>query len=233
MGDSVFGRIWNAIKPPPSVHDPNAPPKGMNPTQKRLVWGTTTIVVLGLAGWQIYAYTASAQQRAQNAFDQGMLKMTPGHYQEAIDLFSKAADIYPQLGAAYLERGNAENIAGRKEAAFADYEKAIAVSNLAPAFTARGLIYLGKGDAKHAEQDFKSSIGIDPTSDAYYQLGQILDHRGEHAPAIEYYDQAIHIQPDAPYIYRARSEAKRAMGDEQDAIVDRNEAISREHRIHP
>jgi|SRR5215471_5056253 len=231
MGDSPFGRLWNAIKPPPSVDDPNAPRKGLNRTQKRLIWATLGVVALAVAGWQIYAYIASAQQRAQKMFEQGMAKMTPGHYREAIDIFSKAVDIYPQLGAAYLERGNAENIAGEKEAAFADFEKAIEVSNLAPAFTARGLVYLGKGDLKHAEQDFTSSIGVEPNSDAYYQLGQILDNRGEHAKAVEFYDQAIHIQPEAPYIYRARSQAKRAMGDEQGAIEDRNEGNSLEHRI--
>jgi tetratricopeptide (TPR) repeat protein len=231
MGESALGRLWNAIKPPPSVHDPNAPPKGLNRTQKLLIWGAVGVIAVGVTGWQVYAYIASGQQRAQKLFEQGMVKMTPGHYQEAIDLFSQAVDTYPQLGAAYLERGNAENIAGQKEAAFADYEKAIEISNLAPAFTARGLIYLGKGDLKHAEEDFTSSIGVNPNSDAYYQLGQILDNRGEHAKAIEYYDQAIHILPDAPYMYRARGQAKKALGDEAGAIADRNEGVSLERRV--
>ncbi len=231
MSESAFARLWNAIKPPPSVHDPNAPKTGMNRTQKWMIWGTVSVIATGVIVWQTYAYIASAQQRAQKVYEQGMLKMTPGHYQEAIDLFSKATDIYPQLGAAYLERGNSENIVGQKEAAFADYEKAIEVANLGAAFTARGLIYLGKGDTKHAEQDFTSSIGVEPNSDAFYQLGQINDARGDHAKAIGFYDQAIHIQPDAPYMYRARGQAKKALGDEQGALLDRNEGITLEHRV--
>jgi tetratricopeptide (TPR) repeat protein len=224
MADSVLARLWNAIKPPPAVHGEPGESQGMNRTQKNMIWATLIVIFLVIGGWQTYAYMASAGERAQKIFEQGMLSMTPGQYQEAIKVFGKAISINPQLGAAYLERGNAESILGQTDAALADYEKAIDVANIAAAYTARGRIYVGRGDDKRAAADFNKSIGIDPSSDGYYQLGQIYDRQGDHAKAVEAYNQAIHIQPDGPYIYRARSQAKRVLGDEAGAAEDRDEA---------
>jgi len=231
MSESVLTRLWNTIKPPPAVRDRDHPKKGLNPKQKTMIWGTVVVVVLIVGGWQTYVYVTSAPLRAQKLFTQAMGRMTPGRYQEAIDLFSKAVDVDPQMAVGYLERGNAENIVGQKEAAFADYEKAIEVGNLAAAFTARGMVYLSRNDAKKAEDDFMRSIGVEPTSDAYYQLGQIHQSQGNFAKAIDDYSQAIHVQPDAPYIYRTRRPAKTSLSDEAGAISDRNDTYGLEHRL--
>src|SRR6202035_3312558 len=106
------------------------------------------LIVLILAGWQAYAYVASAPMRAEKVYEQGMTNMTPGRYPEAVRLFTKATDIYPQLGTAYLERGNAENILGQTDVALQDYSKAIEMGSLATAYTARRPIYLSRGDAR-------------------------------------------------------------------------------------
>lgn len=202
----------------------------LSPTQKRMLWVSAGVVVLILASWQAYSYVASAPLRAEKIYLQGMSNMTPGRYVEAVRLFSKALDIFPQLAAAYLERGNAENIMGETEGALADYDKAIEMGNLAAAYTARGRIYVARGDAKRAETDFTQAIGVEPNSDAYFQLGQLMEAAGDHEHAILNFDQAIRIQPDAPFIYRARGMAKRAKGDEAGAAADRDEASALEHR---
>jgi tetratricopeptide (TPR) repeat protein len=224
--------VWNAIKPPPAVpRRQEDAPRGMNPTQKRMVWGACIVAVVIVGAWQGYSYISSAPQRAQKVYDQAMLSMTPGHYQDAVHLFSKAVDIYPQLSAGYLERGNAEEILGETEGAISDYDKAIETGNLAAAYTARGRIYLKRGDKKRAEGDFTRSVGVEPTSDAYFQIGQLREEAGDHVQAILNYDQALHIQPDSPDIYRARAQAKKAKGDDEGAKEDRTEAFAIEHRV--
>ncbi len=131
MNDSFWTRLWNAIKPPPAVPRKADTPRGLNPNQKRLLWGSATLVILVVGVWQVSSYIASAPMRAQKVYEQGMAQMTPGHYNDAVKLFTKAIEIYPQLSEAYLERGNAQNISGEKEGAIADYDKAIEMGNLA------------------------------------------------------------------------------------------------------
>ena len=223
--------MWSAIKPPPAVPRRGDVPRGLNPKQKTIIWVTLGVIVLIAAGWQGYAYLASAPLRSQRVYEEGMLSMTPGHYADAVRLFGKAVDIYPQLSVAYLERGNAENILGEVEGALADYDKAIEMGNLAAAYTARGRIYLKRGDAKRAELDFTRSVGVEPNSDAYFQLGQVHEAVGDHEHAILNYDQAIRIQPDAPDFYLARGQAKKAKGDDEGALADRNQAFAIEHRL--
>ena len=231
MNPSVWTRVWNAVKPPPAVPRRRDDPRGLNPTQKKMIWVSVAVVVLIVAGWQGYSYVSSAPMRAQIVYDEAMTKMTPGHYPEAVRLFTRAVDIYPQLSAAYLERGNALNTMGETEGALADYDKAIEMGNLAAAYTARGRLYVARGDAQRAEADFTRSLGVEPTSDAYFQLGQIREAAGDHTQAILNYDQALRIQPDSPYIYLARAQAKKAKGDDAGAASDRSQASEIEHRI--
>jgi tetratricopeptide (TPR) repeat protein len=231
MKPSVWTRIWDAIKPPPAVPRPKDAPRGLNPTQKKIIWASILLVVVIGGLWQGYNYIATAPLRAQNVYDQAMANMTPGRYADAVRLFTKAVDIYPQLSVAYLERGNAENALGEIEGAIADYDKAIEMGNLAAAYTARGRVYLKRGDVKRAEGDFTRSIGLEASSDAYFQLGQINEAAGDHEHAIMNYDQALHIQPDSPDIYLARGQAKKAKGDDQGALDDRNQAYAIEHRL--
>jgi tetratricopeptide (TPR) repeat protein len=231
MQPSVWTRVWDAIKPPPAVPRRHDAPRGLNSKQKKIIWVSVILVVLIAGLWQGYNYISSAPLRAQKVYDQAMLNMTPGRYDEAVRLFSKAVDIFPQLSVAYLERGNAENILGETEGAIADYDKAIETGNLAAAYTARGRIYLHRKDTTRAEADFTRSIGVEPSTDAYFQLGQINEAAGDHEHAIMNYDQALHIQPDSPDIYLARGQAKKAKGDDQGALDDRNQAYAIEHRL--
>jgi tetratricopeptide (TPR) repeat protein len=180
--------------------------------------------------WQGFSYISAAPARAQAVYEQGMANMTPGHYQDAVRLFSKALDIYPELGVAYLERGNAENFLGETEGALADYDKAIEMGNLAAAYTARGRIHVTRGDMKQAQSDFERSVVLEPNSDAYFQLGRVLEAAGDHIQAILNYDRALHIQPDSPDILLARGQSKAAKGDAEGAVADRREAFAIENR---
>jgi tetratricopeptide (TPR) repeat protein len=221
MAQSPLKKLWAAIKPPPAV---SGRKHGLNSRQKKMIWGTAAILFLIAAGIEAYLYVSSAPQRAQKKFAEGMQQMSPGKYQEAIQLFTTAIGIYPQMGAAYLERGNAQTALGRMDAALSDYAKAIENGDSAAAYTARGRVYLGRGDTKQAEEDFTRSLAIEQNSDAFYQRGQIHEASGDHRKAIEDYSEAILIQPDAPDLYRSRALAEQMIGDDDRAREDRSRA---------
>jgi tetratricopeptide (TPR) repeat protein len=231
MAESLFTRFWNVLKPPPAVPKPDATSLAQRRRQRRLVRIAFGVILLAAAGAWIYNYIASAPQRADVVFQAGMKLMSPGTYAAAIAQFNKAIEIWPQSGEAYLERGVAHRYLGETEQALADFDKAIDVNpNLARAYSARGGIYRARGDVKRALEDFTKSISIQSNVDAYFERGQTYEALGQHQKAIDDYNSAIAELPEAPYVYRARSLARRNLGDTAGYEADRDKARNFERR---
>jgi tetratricopeptide (TPR) repeat protein len=224
MAQSAFGRIWSAIKPPPAVTSVERKPR-LTVRQKRMLAIPGFVLAAGAVGGGIYAYLASAPDRANRQFQEAMKQMKPGNYGAAISGFTRAISIWPQMSEAYLERGSAYHALGKDDLALADFEQAIAVNpNLARAYSARGSIYRARGDARRAMEEFTRSLNLAPNVDAYYERGQIYEAVGEHQKAIEDFDRALAEMPDSPAVYRARSMAKRNLGDMAGYVADRDKA---------
>src|SRR5271165_446011 len=83
MLPSAFTRFWNTVNPPPSRNWP-APPKPsekvleMRRRQRRLITITFAAVAAMGAGAWAYTYIASAPERADMEFQEGMKFMGPG-----------------------------------------------------------------------------------------------------------------------------------------------------------
>ncbi len=221
MPRSFLRRVWDAVKPPP------APParRRLNRAQRRLIRVTSITVALGAGTWAVYAYIASAPDRAQRHYQQGMRLLGPADFKGAAAQFSKAIDISPGFADAYVGRGKARQAAGQTEAAIADFGKAIAIDpTLELAYTSRGTLRRSRGDNQGAMADFTQSIHLHPTADAYYQRGLTYQTLGQAKRAVDDYDLAIHLDPGAPYFYRARAKAKRDLGDTAGAREDQETA---------
>ncbi len=170
---------------------------------------------------------ASAEERAGQAFDQGVALMNPGHYQDAIRQFTRAVEIWPQHAQAYFERGSAHQILNQPDAALRDFEMASQIdANLAPAYTAMGMIYVERTDLPRAQNEFDQSIRIQPTIDGYYQRGQVRLSLAQLQPAIDDFNRAIALGRSVPYLYLARANARSGIGDAAGAAEDRQMAAS-------
>ena len=204
---------------------------GLTPKQKKMLWtAAAAIAVIGGSVWA-YLYIASAPQRAQKQFDESMKLMRPGSYQLAIDGFSRALNIWPNHAESYLERANAYRVLNRDDDALADFEKAVDLNpNLYRAYAAMGAIYRGRSDLKRAMDAYNKSIQSKPNIDAFFERGQTYESLGDHRKAIEDFDRAIAEMPGAPEVYRARSLARRNMGDENGYQSDRDAARQIETR---
>ena len=213
--------MWKAVKPPP----PLPARRRLNRAQRRLIRVTAIAVALGASTWAVYAYIASAPDRARSHYQEGMRLLGPGDFEGAAAQFTKAIDIAPKFADAYVGRGKARQAAGQSEAAMADFEKAIAIDpTLELAYTSRGTLRRSHGDSQRAMADFTQSIHLHPTADAYYQRGLTYQTLGQAKRAADDYDLAIHLDPGAPYIYRARAKAKRDLGDAAGAREDQEKA---------
>jgi tetratricopeptide (TPR) repeat protein len=226
---SFARRLWNALKPPPAVSQ-------WHPTrqQKRMLISAGSALAVILITGGVWAYIASAQQRAQTQVDRGALLMIPGSYRDAVKRFDRAIEISPHVAQGYYQRGVAHHLLGEADAAVADLTSAIAENpQFGAAYTERGTILRDRGDLEHALADFARAVEVEPSANGFYQRGQTYASLGQPQKAIEDFDRAIAELPDAPFIYRARAEAKRNLGDLAGYKADHDLAIQNEYRDSP
>jgi tetratricopeptide (TPR) repeat protein len=221
MPRSFLERLWNAVKPPP----PLPTRRRLNRAQRRLIRVTSIVLALGASAWGVYAFIASAPDRARSHYQEGMRLLGSGDFQDAAAQFTKAISIVPEYAEAYLARGKARQSAGQSDSALADFEKTISIDpTLELAYISRGTVERAQGDSQRALADFTRSLHLHPTADGYYQRGLTYQALGQPRRAVEDYDLAIIYDPGAPFSYRARAKAKRDLGDPADAKKDQETA---------
>jgi tetratricopeptide (TPR) repeat protein len=214
-------RILDAIRPPSSVPGTRPP---MNHSQLRMILISLAILIPVIVVWGVIDYVSGAPGRARVALEDGMLSLGANDFASAITKFSNSIDTFP-TAEAYLERGNAYEGLKQSENALADWERAISHdSTLYAAYTARATHYRLSGDAAKALPDLDQSIRLRPSVDGYFQRGQVYAAIGRYEKAVEDYDRSILERREAPYVYLARSIAKRALGDEEGYRADQQKA---------
>jgi len=209
-------------------------PKNREPLtrqQKILIRSGVSVLAVVAAGLGIYYWITSAPDRAEQRYQAGMKFMRPGQYPQAVAECGRALSTWDGHARAYLQRGIARQILGDLDGALTDFEKAAQLDpGLAEAFTGRGTILRDRGDVRGAINEISKSIALKATMDGYFQRGQLWERVGEHQKALEDFDRAIAEERDAPYIYRARGVAKRALGDIAGYEQDRDTANTLEHK---
>lgn len=229
--ESFVTRWWNAIRPLPSVQVTDPALLAQKRKQRNLIRSAVAVVMVIGAGWYTFDYITSAPDRARAEFERGMHLMAPKTYLEAIQAFTRAVDIWPNLPEAYLNRGIAYYQTSQRNEAIDDLTRATEMNpQLTAAFDELGRIHLEKHETEKAIEAFSKSLDVKPNTDGYYARGLAYESLGEHQKAVDDFDKAIAQQVDAPYAYRARASAKAALGDLDGAKADRDAAISIEHR---
>jgi len=218
-----YVRFWRSIGPPKST---SSQPHGLNRSQGRLVRVAMGVAAILIVGGGLYFYLfANREGRSMAAMEDGVKSVAKIDYKGSIPKFTNAISIWPGNAEAYLLRGNAYAAMGDATEAKRDWDKATQVNpELADAYTARGTQSRIEGDNQQALTQLSRSIQLHPSVDAYYQRGQLYSTLRDYQKAINDFDLSIAERRDAPYVYRARSAARRAMGDIAGANQDRNTA---------
>lgn len=97
-------------------------------------------------------------------------------------------------------------------------------------YNLRGSSLRAMGEFAKSLDDLNKAVELAPNVDNLFQRAIVLRALGKFKEAIADFDQAAFLFPGNPEVYRARGEAKRAMGDEDGARADYALGRSIDHR---
>ena len=165
--------------------------------------------------------------RAELAFQQGNVLIMLRQTNSAIEHYSHAIELDPNLAEAYNNRGNAYCDIGEVDRAIEDYIKMIELQpNDAIAYNNRGIAYGIKDEINLAIKDFNAAIQLKRDyAIAYNNRGAVYRSKGDYDRAIEDCNKAIDLERDYAEPYSNRGAAYRNKGDYDRAIEDHNTAI--------
>lgn len=149
-------------------------------------------------------------------------------WRDNISLWSHAIADDPQLKQAYHNRGIAYIEKGNKNAALADYNKAIELDSLYDmAYYHRARLYKERGDTLAALSDLNRTLMLKPDfNEAYNLRANIYAESGYTKEALSNYNKAIILKPDNPEYYLNRGLLQLNTGAYDEAIADFTQAIS-------
>jgi tetratricopeptide (TPR) repeat protein len=219
-------RLWDAIRPPtsnPRSRLQVATDDVMRPNPWLFRATVAFWAVAGLGGAWFY-FESTRPERARTAYEAGVKALGPGDFDAALRHFSTAISS-EESAKAYYARGNVYRSLSRSNEAIADWTKAIEMDpGMVTALNARGAHYFATGNNRAALDDLNQSLKLEGTVDGYYQRGQVHVAMGRYNDAIHDFDEAIATKPGMPFVYLARANARRALGDEAGAIADQQVA---------
>ncbi len=126
-----------------------------------------------------------------NAYD--ALRMWP----EALEAFSRAVAVAPDMAEAHFNRGNILKDLGRHDEAAAVYRATLNMNpNMPAAHNNLGLIQIKEGMLDEGMASFREALRLDPSCAAIHNnLAGSLKDIGEHAQALAHYRGALELQP--------------------------------------
>ncbi len=87
-------------------------------------------------------------------------------------------------------------------------------------------IYLDQGEEEKALESLTASINLAPTAAAYNQRGQAYATLNRHQEAVDDFTESLALRRDSPYVYLARANSLKALGEIEAARADEAKARS-------
>ena len=170
----------------------------------------------------------SIDPNAVAEFVKGLTYQNRRNYEKALEHYTEALRLNPQLAGAYNNRGNVYNSMGEHDCAIRDFIKAIQLRpDFADAYNNRGNVYNSMGEHDCAIEDFTKAIQLKPDLvEACYNLGGAYFKKGNFDRAVVEYTKAINLKPDYREAYYNRGVAYHNEGKVDLAIVEYTKAIN-------
>jgi tetratricopeptide (TPR) repeat protein len=162
-------------------------------------------------------------QTAGTFLDRGIMFASRGEYDMAIEDFTQALTLAPDLRAAWMLRGRALYASVSRIIGVSENFGAVQTQMLSPEMMVsadRKAVY------DRAIADYTQAIRLDPNfAEAYNARGNAYHHKKDYDRAIADYSQAMRLDPNFAEAYNARGLAYSDKGDYDRAIADLDQAI--------
>jgi tetratricopeptide (TPR) repeat protein len=167
---------------------------------------------------------ADTPKPAVEALNRGRELVKQQQFAEAVQAFTKVADIRPNWPPGYVSRAGAYQHLEQFDAAIRDYSRAIRLNpKLFNAYLGRAQCYLHQQQDDPAFDDFNQAIALRPDAPlARVGRAGIYLRRKAYQQALVDFNEAIRRSPDLANAYRGRANARRALGNERGAKADEN-----------
>lgn len=130
-------------------------------------------------------------------YNQGIINIKNGNYEEAIKFFDKTININPNCSNAYIDKGIALDALTKYQEAVKNYDIALSIDN------ANIRIFINKASTLYLMKKYEDSIiecdkglKLKKHSHLYNMKGASLATLGKHNEAIENYNKAIEQEPN-------------------------------------
>jgi tetratricopeptide (TPR) repeat protein len=165
---------------------------------------------------------AGTPKPAMEALNRGRDLMKQRQFAEAVQAFTKAADIRPNWGLDYVNRGSAYQHLQQYDAAIRDYSRAITLNpKLVNAWVGRAQCYVQLKQDNPGFDDFSQAIALKPDNAvALHGRAWIYLRRKAYHKSLADFNESIRLSPDNVPAYRGRAAARRGLGDLQGAQAD-------------
>jgi tetratricopeptide (TPR) repeat protein len=176
-----------------------------------------------------------AAARAGALHARGVGERMLGQLGTAIQTFSEAIELNPELAEAYYRRGICFHMIGEDKMAISDFAESANINFEDPrANLWEGYTHAKLGDYHEAIRAYGDAISVsDRYAPAYVNRGLAYMALGENEKAVDDFDDAIRLEPANADVYFKRGVAYQRLGDEEKASASFASAIEFNNEYEP
>jgi tetratricopeptide (TPR) repeat protein len=174
-----------------------------------------------------FATDKEQEAQVQELFSQGVDALNQGHPNLALEKFTAALKLDPELPEAYINRGIALRRLEQYVEAVEDFDQALKLTPQSPeALYNRGLAYSLSGLYDKAVADYTQALKYAPQDwQIFYNRGNAYLDQGKSGEALKDYNQALKFNPRAPEAYLNRGLACLDLKEPGQALADADKAL--------
>lgn len=172
--------------------------------------------------------TLGNERRAILHTDRGAARMRLQQFKLALDDLNRAAQLYPEYPAVYVNRGNLLLVLGQPQEAIRDFDRALLLApDAAAVYANRAAAFLRADRGDLALQDYNKAVELNPRDPVVLSgRGRALLAAGRPHASIRDFTRATDINASFGQAYRNRAEARMMVGQFEEATSDLSRALA-------